>query len=785
MRRNLGFSLINVFGLMIGMVCAALIFLWIQYKYEYNRQWKHADGIYIFENNQFYGKDIKTFSATSGPLAQTAYNEIPGFDKVVRVLSEGGVFSVGDKYLNQSGIYADSSFFDIFPFPAVHRSVDFSLNNPTQIAISSKMAAAYFDKGDPIGKTMTLNKKDPFIVGMVYDIPSTNTSLTPDYVLPMRFAMADSGFVKQWSQWGNCGMRTYATLDQNASVVNINQRLKGLIRSKTGNDVPHEVFLYPLTRLGLYNTFEEGKEVSDKGNIKYVRLFFMVALVILLIACINFMNLSTARSEKRAMEIGLKKVVGATRLQLMLQFIFESLLMALIAAGFAILLLLIVTPWFAALVELPLRFRILDPLHLFSLLGVGLFCGLLAGIYPCLYLSSFRPANAIKKQLTKGRDGAGIIRKALVVAQFSISIILIIATIVINKQIIYTRNRDLGFDRDQILVLNATAPVTGSFEALRNNLMRAGVAKEVAMSTSSVFSMFSNGGGFRWKGGENLQDALITQALVSPQYFKLMGIKINDGRAFHDNIKQDSNSVIINDAMAKLMGAEGRAGKILYRGDDGTMPIVGVTGSFSVNNIYEKPEPIIFYASDAKGFLNWGSVLFIKLTGNASQAQTLGTIEGEIKKIDSGFPFEYHFLDEEYDKLFKGIRFAGNLALLFGSLAIFISCLGLLGLSAFMTEQRKKEIGVRKVLGASVYSITRLLNQDFIKMVLVACIIAVPAGGYLMSKWLEDYKDYHTGISWWVFLLAMLMAIMIALVTVSAQAIRAAIANPVKALRSE
>ena len=785
MQRSAGFSMINVLGLAVGMVCAALIFLWIQYKYEYNRQLKDATGIYIFENNQFYGKDIRTFASTSGPMAEAVYKEVPGFAKVARVLGQRGVFSVGEKYLSQSGLYADSSFFDIFKFPVVRKDPGFEAGNPTQIAISSKMAAAYFDRGNPLGQTITFNKKDHFTIGMVYDVPSKNMSVAPDYVIPMRFAMADSGFAKQWSYWGNCGIRTYATLDKNTSVTAVNGRLKGFIRAKTGNDVEHEVFLYPLTRQGFYNVFEDGRENPERGSIQYIRLFFMVALVILVIACINFMNLSTARSEKRAMEIGLKKVVGASRLQLMGQFVFESLLTALIAVVLSMLLLLAITPLFATLVEMPLRFRMLDPLHFFSLLTVGLFCGILAGIYPCIYLSSFNPINAIKKQLAASRDGAGMIRKVLVIAQFSISIILIIAIIVINKQIIYTQNRDLGFDREQILVLNATETVTNGFETMRNNLIRSGAAKEAAMATSSVFSMYSNGGGFRWKGGGNRQDALITQALVSAQYFDLMGIRINNGRGFYNNIKQDSGNIIINAAMAKLMGEEGAAGKMLYRGEETPMPIVGVTADFSVNNIYDRPEPIVFYPSDAEGFINWGGVVFVKLAGHANREQQLRKVEAEVKKIDPGFPWEYHFLDEEYDNLFKGIRFTGNLALIFGSLAIFISCLGLLGLSAFMTEQRRKEIGVRKVLGASVYSITGLLNRDFIKMVLISGIIALPAGGYLMHRWLQDYKAYHTAISWWVFPLAMVLVIMIALLTVSTQAIRAAVANPVKALRSE
>ena len=785
--RSKGFSFINIFGLAIGMVSAALIFLWAEYQFQYNRQLPGSDNIYQVKNNQFYGEDIKTMSSTSGPLAQAMYKEIPGFDKVVRTLQAGGVFAAGEKFLSKDGVYADSSYFGIFQFPVVEKIPDFSLANPTQIAISKKMAESFFDKQSALGKTISLNKKDAFTVGMVYDIPSENMTARPDFVLPMNQFMADSNHAKNWSHWGQCGIRTYATVAANTSVANINGQLKNFIRNKTNNDTKHEVFLYPYTKLGLYNSFKNGVEDPSDGMIKYVKMFITIAIVILLIACINFMNLSTARSEKRAKEIGLKKVVGATRPQIMRQFLLESVLMSMLALVLAILLLTICVPFFGRLVELPLALNLWQPSHLFALLLTGLLCGLLAGSYPGIYLSSFNPINALKKQVANRSDVAGLVRKGLVVLQFAASIILIVATIVIYGQINHARHRDLGFRQENIIQFYPSETLAQKFDVLRQRLLQSGQVSDVAMANGSMFSLYSNGSGFNWAGSESKQDALITFMLVTPGYLKMMNIGLESGRDFYDDVKSDSNHVIINHTMAELMGNEGKAGKILYRGQgDGreAQNIIGVTRPFVINEIYGDSPPTLIMSSTPETIMNWGGDFFVKLKPGQDIHSKIKLIETEVKNIDNSVPFQYHFLDEGFDALFKSERFIGYLALLFGSLAIFISCLGLLGLSAYMAEQRKKEIGVRKVVGASVFSITSLLSKDFLKLVGVAIMIAIPVAWYFMNGWLQSYT-YRIGLTWWVFALAALIAVLIALFTVSFQAIKAAMGNPVKSLRTE
>ena len=783
--RNKTFSILNIAGLSIGIVCASLIFLWVEYSFEYNTVLKDSDKIFVIKNNQVYGKDIYTMDATCGPLAPAMKSEIPGFQNVVRTLEDNSVFTFGDKSLSESGAYADSNFFKIFQFPLIEKTSNNFLSDTYNIAISQKMAKAFFGNDNyrsALGKTIRYNKKQDFVVSAIYDIPSTNMSMQPDWIMPLAYNFLDSSFRKQWSQWGNCGIRTYATLDDNASPKKINNQLKGYIIAKSDSNVNQSVFLYPFTKLGLYNSFSNGKETPSGGSIKYIKMFSMIAFIILLIACINFMNLSTARSEKRAKEIGLKKVVGVTRGQLIFQFITESVMVALIAVLFSIILLAFFVPHFGNLINTPLHLDMLKPIHIFSLLIIGIFCGIVAGSYPAFYLSSFNPIHALKRQTTKTAGSANILRKSLVVVQFAVSVIMIIATIVIFNQINYTKNRDLGFNKNNIMVVHSSESLNKKFDVLKQNLMSTGLVDNVSMSWSSMFNMYSNGGGFRWSGYDSKQDALITMNGIAPNYLKLMDVKLSSGRYFYDHSKADSNSIIINPALAKLMGKEGHVGGRIYQSNDGSgaMTIVGITDNFVYNNVFGNPEPMFFMPiSD----VTEGS-LFIKLKPSQDVDKQVGAIQTAFKKTDSEFPFDYSFLDDNFNRLFRGTLFIGKLGLLFGGLAIFISCLGLFGLSAFMAEQRTKEIGVRKVLGASVFSITQLLNKDFLKLVGISFLISFPIAWWLMYNWLQGY-EYRVSVEWWFFVLAALISILITLVTISFQSIKAANTNPIKSLSTE
>ena len=783
--RNKTFSILNIGGLAIGIVCASLIFLWVEHSFEFNTQLPNSKQIYVVENNQTYGNDIYTMSATCGPLAPAMKLEIPGIKVAARVLNNQSMFSFGDKSLHENGMYADTNFFQIFDFPILQKASNNFLNSSYHIAISKKMAEAFFGKENALGKTLLCDRKDNFVVSAVYDIPSTNMWVQPDWVIPMQYKFLDSNFTKSWSEWGQCGMNSFAMLNENASLENVNNQLRPFIKKKSDNHVDQSVFLYPYTKLGLYGVFKNGKEAPSEGGIKYVKMFSMIAIIILLIACINFMNLSTARSEKRAKEIGLKKVVGMTRWQLGLQFIFESLLMSFLAVLLALLILAICTPAFGNLVNISLQLNLTEPSHLIFLLLIGLLCGLVAGSYPAFYLSSFNPIRALKKQTAKTAGGANLLRKGLVVLQFTVSVIMIICTIVVFKQINHTKNRDLGFDKDNIMMLASSENLMNGYTALKQNLIGSGNVKDVALSWGSMFQMYSNGGGFKWKGYDPKQEALITVNGISPNYLSMMNVKLSSGRYFYDDFQSDSNNIIINAALAKLMGKEGKVGGRIYRNDDGSdvSTIVGITSDFVYNDIYGKPQPLIFYPVGPKSFASWGSI-FVKLKPTQDQPKQIASIQAVLKKIDNQYPFDYYFLDDSFNRLFSQSMFIGKLALLFGGLAIFISCLGLFGLSAFMAEQRTKEVGVRKVLGASVFSITQLLNKDFLRLVIIAFVIAAPIAWWVMNNWLQNYA-YRIDIQWWIFLLAAIITIAIALITVSFQSIKAAVANPVKSLKVE
>ncbi|MFT3949602.1 MAG: ABC transporter permease [Agriterribacter sp.] len=495
--REKGFSFLNIAGLAVGIICAALIFLWIEYNLQTNRLFADAGNIYIVKNNQGYGNDVITFSATSGPLASAMYKEIPGFKKVARTLDQSGIFGAEDKFFSRGGLYADSSFFDIFSYPVISQAPDYSLADPTQIAISAEMAKAFFGNANPIGRTLSYNKKDLFTVKKVYDFPDENITLKPGFVISLNKGFRDTTFARLWSYWGQCGIRTYATLNDNVSLSKINSLLKPLVKGKSGQTVNHEVFLYPLLRVPVYNSFKNGVEQPGEGTIKYIRIFGMIAIIILVIACINFMNLSTARSEKRAKEIGLKKVAGASRGQIIGQFMLESIITAMIAMLIAAIGLSLIAPAFGQMLDMPLSFSLLKPVNIFGLLAIGLFCGILAGSYPSLYLSSFNPMNAIKKRFVSGRaDGAALVRRGLVIVQFSAAIVLIIAIFVIYAQINHARKRDLGYDLGNVVSINLSENLVNKIDVLKQDLLNNGTVSNVAVATSSLLGIYSNGGGF-------------------------------------------------------------------------------------------------------------------------------------------------------------------------------------------------------------------------------------------------------------------------------------------------
>ncbi|HSN10136.1 MAG TPA: FtsX-like permease family protein, partial [Hanamia sp.] len=496
------------------------------------------------------------------------------------------------------------------------------------------------------------------------------------------------------------------------------------------------------------------------------------------IACINFMNLSTARSEQRAREVGVRKVLGAGKGKLIGQFISESLVMALLSAFLAVIIIYASLPAFNSLVEKQLALNLADPVHIFGLLTIALICGLIAGSYPAFYLSSFNPITVLKGLKIKTSGSAGFIRKGLVVIQFSISIILIISTVLIYQQINHVKTRDLGYNKDNLIYLQLQGKMKQHFNAIKNDLLATGVVKNATLSNSRVLNLGSNTGDFSWPGKDPQKQVLITVEGVSPEYVSTMGMHIKAGRDFYTDTKIDSGNVIINETMAKLLNKKDVLGTVIT-GQGQNFTVTGVINDFIYNDMYSPSAPLILFSDTSNN-----SVLTIRLKPTSDLTASISKIGSVLKSNNPGFPFEYKFVDEQFDQLFKTETLIGTLASVFAVLAIFISCLGLFGLAAYTAERRTKEIGIRKVLGASAQSLAGLLSMDFLKLVAVSCIIAFPLAWWMMNNWLQSYA-YRIKINWAIFLFAGLLALVIALLTVSFHAVKASLANPVKSLRTE
>jgi ABC-type antimicrobial peptide transport system permease subunit len=517
--------------------------------------------------------------------------------------------------------------------------------------------------------------------------------------------------------------------------------------------------------------------VQDGGNIKYVKLFSAIAIIILLIACINFMNLATARSEQRAKEVGVLKVMGAGKKTLIGKFISESLFMSFIAVAVALLIMIAVLPFYNDLVQKQLSLNLSNPLHFGCLLGIAIIAGLAAGSYPAFYLSSFNPIKVLKGIKVKNSVGVVFIRKGLVIMQFAASVILIISTIIVYKQVQHIKDRDLGYSKDGLIYMDLQGNMKDHFSIIKNELIATGYVENAATSLHDALHVYSYGDGYTWQGKDPNLKLPIHSNVVSSEYISTMHMKVIEGRDFHPgNI--DSNRIIINESMAKLMGKEGKVGNIIISGPY-KLTIVGIIKDFIYNDVYSNSAPVIL--------VNGGyaaTVMAVRFKPNASLSQALEKTSNVFKVENPGFPFEYKFADKDFDAMFSAETLIGKLAGVFALLAIFISCLGLFGLAAYTAERRTKEIGIRKVLGASVPELTGLLAKEFLLLVTLSCIIAFPVAWWFMHSWLQGYT-YRTTIQWWMFALTGALALLIALITVSFQSIKAAIANPVKSLKTE
>jgi len=780
-KKNKVYSLLNVFGLAIGIACAALIFLWVEDEVNWDKFNLKKDNLYLIRENQKYDTYTATFGSTPGVMAPAMQAEIPGIANTCRIYDEDAtLFSIGDKNLYAGGIYSDPSLFSMFTLPFVQGNFKTVFAQQYSLVITQKAAKKFFgNEKNVVGKTVRIdNKQDYVITGVLKDVPE-NATLQIEWIAPFK-TIYDQG---PWLHiWGNNSLTTYVELKPGVDPASVNKQLYNFIqqREPKANARP---FLWNMGQWHLYDEFENGKATGG-GQIQFVHLFAVIAWIILLIACINFMNLATARSEKRAQEVGVRKVLGALKHSLIAQFIAEALLMALLATMVAVVIISLVLPAFNMLVQKQLSLGFNQPAHLAALLLITLVCGLVAGSYPSLYLSSFNPVSVLKG--VKLKDGsASFIRKSLVVLQFTVSIVLIISTIIIYQQIQHVKSRQLGFNKNNLIEADAQGDAAKYYYALKQNLLKTGMVENVALSDHTTLRGGNNTGGLTWQGKIPGVEILVSNRNVTPEFISTSQLKLLSGRDFipTDSISSKKQNVIITRSLEKLMGKNSALGKIIWNAGDtsGTkLTVVGVVNDYVYGNMYGKPDPVLFSATSP----DHANKMYLRIKPKSNIEQVLAKIEAVMKKNNPAYPFNYKFVDEQFNQMFVSEMLISKLSRVFAVLAIVISCLGLFGLSAYTAERRTKEIGIRKVLGASVTGIASLLSKDFLKLVGLSCLLSFPLAWWMMHNWLQGYQ-YRIEINWWIFLIAGSAAILIALITISFQAVKAALANPVKSLRSE
>ncbi|HNR07725.1 MAG TPA: ABC transporter permease [Saprospiraceae bacterium] len=771
---NKTFSLINILGLALGMACSLVIVLWLNDELKKDRFHEHDARLYRVMENQYYSGDISTFSSTPGILAEHIVKDVPEIQYASQMLwEEEPLFTVGNILDKEKGRYVQKDFLKMFSFHLKTGDKNSALDRPDGVVISQKLADKYFPGQDPMNKIIRIDNADNVVVtGVLDEIPEAS-SLTFEFLMSYDRWFKNNDWAKEW---GNNGPRCYVLLAENADLGKVNAKIKDYIKTKN-KESNVELFLQNYGESYLYGEWKSAKQTG--GRIEYVRIFGIVAVIILLIACINFMNLATARSLKRAREVGVRKVVGARKSQLVQQFLSESILVSFIALAFALGIVFLFLPSFNTLTQKELGIKLANGSYWALLLGLALVTGLVSGSYPAMFMSALRPIT-ILKGLLKFNPGAAFLRKGLVVFQFALSIFLILGMIVIYRQISFINNKNLGFGKENLIFMPLEGDLKKSYYTFKEELLRQPGIKGVSASQSSPMEVGSSTQGVHWPGKDTTQLTLFSHNPVTLDYISTMGIELADGRDFDPSFSTDTLNFLVNEAAARKIGYTDPVGKELtVWGDKGQ--IIGLMKDYHFNSLHVPIEPLILRQFKGSWGL-WGNVIVRTEAGKTKEA--IASMEKVFKQFNPAFPFKYSFTDEEIAKTYRSEQTIGKLSKYFAFLAIFISCLGLFGLAAFTAEQRTKEIGIRKVLGAGVGNLVSMLSRDFIILVLISALIAFPIAWYFLNDWLKQYT-YRENMHWWYFGLAGFLALAIALITVSFQAIKAALMNPVKSLRTE
>ena len=779
--RNKGYSFINMGGLALGITVSMLIGLWTYDEVSFDSDQKNYDRIAQVIQNVTNNSEVQTWKVVPFPMAEELRSNYGSdFKHIVEAVNWGDhMLSIDDKVLKQKGIYFGKEAPEMFGLKAIKGSTN--LDEPASILLSASAAEVYFGDDDPLNKIMNIDEMPVVkVVGVYEDFPHNSTFEGLDFIGTWEFLYENSEWMKTIDDpWRPNFTLVFVELNENADIDQVSARIKDAKLKKISPQLAQkkpELFLHPMRDWHLFAEFENGVNVG--GAIQYVWMFGIIGVFVLFLACINFMNLSTARHESRAKEVGIRKTVGSLRRQLVLQFFSESFLVVLISFGISLVLAQLSLQLFNEVANKQITILWTNPAFWFASFCFILITAFVAGSYPAFYLSSFRPVGVLKGTFKAGRFSSWP-RRVLVVSQFTVSITLIIGTIVVYQQIQFAKDRPVGYSRNNLISIPAmNSEIHDHFEAVKHELSQAGVLSAMAESQSSMTGVWGSTSGLSWEGkdpGLSIDFGVISSSI---DYGKTIGWHVKQGRDFSRDFPSDSSAIILNQAAVDFMGLKYPVGAPVTWWDQ-HLTIIGVIEDMVIASPYEEQQPIIYSLTDRSG-----NVALIKLNPEVSTREAVNKIEAVFKKYNPSQPFEYQFVDDEYAKKFGNEERIGTLAGFFSALAVIICGLGIFGLASFTAEQRTKEIGIRKVLGASVRRLWQMLSMDFVALVLFACIIAAPLSYYFLDQWLSKY-EYRTNITWWVFAVAAVGALIITLLTVSYQAIKAALANPVKSLRSE
>jgi len=781
--RNLGrskmHSFINIAGLAIGMAVAILIGMWMHDELSFDKNFKNYERIAQVIQNVTNNGEVQTWTTVPYPLAEEIRKNYGGDFKHIAMAVDAGdrILSFQEKKLKENGMFFEKEAPEILSLKMVQGSGN--LNDPASILLSASAAKAYFGDENPIGKLMKIGNMPPVkLTGVYKDFSHNSTFADLNFISTWDLFYAANDVKSIQDPWRPNFVSLYVQLNDNADIARASAKIKDAKLKKVNSQLAKkkpELFLFPMNKWHLYSEFKNGVNVG--GAIQYVWMFGIIGVFVLLLACINFMNLSTARSEKRAKEVGIRKAIGSLRKQLIFQFFSESLLTAIFAFVLSLLLVILLLPFFNTVSGKQMSVVWNNPFFWLMSAGFTIFTALIAGSYPAFYLSSFNAVKVLKGTFKAGRS-AVIPRKILVVVQFTVSIALIIGTIIVYKQIQFAKDRPVGYSRNNLIAISSSDEIHKHFNAIRQELTDAGLITEISEAGSSPAEGGGSSSGFSWRGKDPNLSIDFPYLSVSYDYGKTINWRLKEGRDFSKDFATDSSAFILNEAAVKFMGLSNPIGETIQWFDK-SYRVIGVVKDMLMQSPYEPVKPTVFLLSN-----DANNAVLIKINPSVSAGNALKKIGSVITKFNPDQPFEYRFVDDDYAKKFTSEARIGKLASFFAILAIAISCLGLFGLASFVAEQRTKEIGVRKVLGASVFNVWNLLSRDFVMLVIISFFIASPIAWYFMNKWLQDYS-YRINISWEIFLIAGFLALAIALITVSFQAIRAAIANPVKSLRTE